>query len=362
MRQLSGLDLDRLSGYLDGVLRPFPTGPIDGAVIEGGLSNLTYVISDGEHKLVVRRPPLGHVLPTAHDMAREYRIQAALYGSAVPVPRVRHFCEDPSVIGAPFYVMDFVEGQIYRSADDLRRVGSVRTAAIGRHFVETLVAIHAVAASDVGLSDFGRPEGFLARQVRRWKKQLDASYSRPLAGADELYDELVQNVPTTDAPAAIVHGDYRLDNVLIDDADQVAAVVDWEMATLGDPLTDVGLILAYEQLASLEGTFADACAAPGFLTGSDLLEAYSTTSGRTLEHMGVLCRPGELQAGDRAGGHPLSAPARTDDWVGVQRGRFCRRRAHCIRHPIPDDAVTRVRRRSSDELVRCRPAGRPELP
>jgi aminoglycoside phosphotransferase (APT) family kinase protein len=148
------------------------------------------------------------------------------------------------------------------------------------------VAIHAVAASDVGLSDFGRPEGFLARQVRRWKKQLDASYSRPLAGADELYDELVQNVPTTEAPAAIVHGDYRLDNVLIDDADQVAAVVDWEMATLGDPLTDVGLILAYEQLASLEGTFADACAAPGFLTGSDLLEAYSTTSGRTLEHMG----------------------------------------------------------------------------
>jgi aminoglycoside phosphotransferase (APT) family kinase protein len=286
MTQLPGLDLDRLSGYLDGVLRPFPTGPIDGAVIEGGLSNLTYVVSDGEHKLVVRRPPLGHVLPTAHDMAREYRIQAALYGSAVPVPRVRDLCEDPSVIGAPFYVMDFVDGQIYRSADDLRWVGPVRTAAIGRRFVETLVAIHAVVASDVGLSDFGRPEGFLARQVRRWKKQLDASYSRPLVGADELYDKLAQSVPTTGAPAAIVHGDYRLDNVLIDDADQVAAVVDWEMATLGDPLTDVGLILAYEQLASLDGAFADACAAPGFLTGSDLLEAYSTASGRTLEHMG----------------------------------------------------------------------------
>jgi aminoglycoside phosphotransferase (APT) family kinase protein len=190
------------------------------------------------------------------------------------------------VIGAPFYVMDFVDGRTYRSADDLRSVGPERTAAIGRHFVEALVAIHAVVASDVGLGDFGRPEGFLARQVRRWKKQLDASYSRPLAGADELYDELARSVPTTDAPAAIVHGDYRLDNLIFHDTDQVAAVVDWEMATLGDPLTDVGLILAYEQLATLDGTIADACTAPGFLAGSDLLEAYSTASGRPLEHMG----------------------------------------------------------------------------
>jgi len=235
---------------------------------------------------VVRRPPLGHVLPTAHDMAREYRILAALNGSAVPVPRVRHLCEDPSIIGAPFYVMDFVDGQVYRSADDLLRIGPVRTATVGRRFVEALVSIHAVVAGDVGLGDLGRPEGFLARQVRRWKKQLDGSYSRPLAGADELYEKLAQSVPTTDAPAAIVHGDYRLDNLLFDDADQVAAVVDWEMATLGDPLTDVGLILAYEHLASLDGTIGNACAAPGFLTGSDLLEAYSTTSGRTLDHMG----------------------------------------------------------------------------
>ena len=286
MNQLPGLDLDRLSGYLNGVLRLVPAGPLHGAVIKGGLSNLTYVVSDREHSFVVRRPPLGHVLPTAHDMAREYRILSALYGSAVPVPRVRHLCEDPSVIGAPFYVMDFVDGQTYRSADDLRSVGPERTAAIGRHFVEALVAIHAVVASDVGLGDFGRPEGFLARQVRRWKKQLDASYSRPLAGADELYDELARSVPTTDAPAAIVHGDYRLDNLIFHDTDQVAAVVDWEMATLGDPLTDVGLILAYEQLATLDGTIADACIAPGFLAGSDLLDAYSTASGRSLEHMG----------------------------------------------------------------------------
>ena len=286
MTQLPGLDLDRLSAYLDGVLPPFPRGPIYGAAIKGGLSNLTYVLSDGEQRLVVRRPPLGHVLPTAHDMAREYRILAALNGSAVPVPRVRHLCEDPSIIGAPFYVMDFVDGQVYRSADDLLRVGRARTATIGRHFVEALVTIHAVVASDIGLGDFGRPQGFLARQVRRWKKQLDASYSRPLAGADELYEKLAHSVPTPDAPGAIVHGDYRLDNVLFDDADQVAAVVDWEMATLGDPLTDVGLILAYEHLATLDSTIANACAAPGYLTGSDLLEAYSTTSGRTLEHMG----------------------------------------------------------------------------
>ena len=286
MRQLPGLELDRLSRYLDRVLDGFTRRPLDGAIISGGLSNLTYVVSDGERSFVVRRPPLGQVLPTAHDMAREHRILAALRDSAVPVPHVYLLCEESSVIGAPFYVMEYVAGTTYRSADDLKPIGESRTAAIARRFTQTLVTLHAVVASEIGLSNFGRPEGFLERQVRRWKKQLDASYSRPVAGADELHDELARSVPSTDAPPAIVHGDYRLDNLLIDEADNVAAVVDWEMATIGDPLTDVALILAYEQLARLDSTIADACVAPGFLTGHDFLDAYSSASGRTVEHIG----------------------------------------------------------------------------
>jgi aminoglycoside phosphotransferase (APT) family kinase protein len=232
----------------------------------------------------VRRPPLGHVLATAHDMGREYRVITALRDTDVPVPLTYALCTDPDVLGAPFYVMSKVDGVPYRTADQLAEVGPIRARAIAEHMIGTLAVLHAVPPAEVGLADFGRPEGFLARQVRRWKQQLDASRSRPLAGIDELHALLAAD-PPDGSPPAIVHGDYRLDNVLVDADDKVAAVVDWEMATLGDPLTDVGLLVVYQQMDRL-GDGPMASAAPGYPSVPEVLALYAARSGRDLSDLG----------------------------------------------------------------------------
>src|SRR5690606_4947372 len=181
-----GLDLRRLRAHLDEVRPGLVTGPLTGELIEGGRSNLTYSVTDGATRWVVRRPPLGHVLPTAHDMAREYRVISALADTPVPVPGTVTLCEDETVIGARFYVMDFVTGVPLRRAEQLAPRGPERTRDIALRLIDTLAALHSVDPADVGLGDFGRPEGFLERQVRRWGKQLDASRSRDLPGIDEL--------------------------------------------------------------------------------------------------------------------------------------------------------------------------------
>jgi aminoglycoside phosphotransferase (APT) family kinase protein len=195
-------------------------------------------------------------------------------------------CPGDEVIGAPFYVMELVEGTPYRLASQLAPLGPERTRAISERMVDTLVALHAVDPAAVGLGDFGRPEGFLERQVRRWKKQLDASRSRELRGIDELHGWLAANVPPESAPA-IVHGDFRLDNLLVDEHDRVVAVLDWEMATLGDPLTDVGLLHVYQSLSGMSGGVAvsDVALAPGYLPAAELLERYAAGSGRDLSHL-----------------------------------------------------------------------------
>lgn len=239
-----GLDLDRLRGLLDGERPGLVHGPLTGRLIEGGRSNLTYAVSDGTSKWVVRRPPLGHVLATAHDMKREYRVISALHPTNVPVPRPVLLCEDEEVLGSPFYVMEYVEGTPYRTADQLAPLGPERTRGAVLSLVDTLVELHAVDPAEVGLADFGRPEGFLDRQLRRWGKQLDASRNRELAGIDELHAALGRELPRSPAPA-VVHGDYRLDNVLIGEDDGIRAILDWEMSTLGDPLTDLGLLVMY---------------------------------------------------------------------------------------------------------------------
>src|SRR4051794_31162206 len=257
-----GLDLDRLRGLLDRDRPGLVTGPLTGRLVEGGRSNLTYAVSDGTSKWVVRRPPLGHVLATAHDMKREHRVISALHPTDVPVPNPVLLCEDEEVLGSPFYVMEFVEGTPYRTADQLAPLGPERTRAAVLSLVDTLVELHAVNPAEVGLADFGRPEGFLDRQLRRWGKQLDVSRSRDLAGIDELHAALGRELPHSPAPT-IVHGDYRLDNVLLGTAsepeaapprrgiepvrgvDRIRAVLDWEMSTFGDPLTDLGLLVMY---------------------------------------------------------------------------------------------------------------------
>jgi aminoglycoside phosphotransferase (APT) family kinase protein len=180
--------------------------------------------------------------------------------------------------------MSEVDGIPYRTADELAEVGPVRARVIAERMIGTLAQLHAVIPAEVGLADFGRPEGFLARQVRRWKQQLDASRSRPLAGIDELYALLAADPPDGSRPA-IVHGDYRLDNVLVGTDDKVAAVVDWEMATLGDPLTDVGLLIVYQRMDRLaEGPMASE--APGYPSVPEVLDLYAAASGRDLSGLG----------------------------------------------------------------------------
>ncbi|MBC7631634.1 phosphotransferase family protein [Aeromicrobium sp.] len=299
MSDPKGLDLAALQTWLTATRPDLVTGPLTASLIAGGKSNLTYTVSDGSSEYVVRRPPMGHVLATAHDMGREHRVMAALAPTDVPVPEMLAHCDDTAVLGAPFYVMQKVSGTPYGRAAQLEPLGAVRTRLITERLVDTLATLHAVDPSAVGLADFGRPDGYLTRQVSRWKKQLDSSRSRELPGMDELVELLERTIPDT-GDGTIVHGDFRLDNVLVDatsdgDGDRITAVLDWEMSTLGDPLTDVALMLAYQQLAEVAppsgpagkgAIVTDAPLAPGYLSRDEVLARYAAASGRDVSDIG----------------------------------------------------------------------------
>lgn len=282
-----GLDLPRLAAYLQDTAPGLITEPIDAELIAGGRSNLTYVVND---VFVLRRPPLGHVLATAHDMTREHRIISALGPTAVPVPAALLLCEDTSVLGAPFYIMSRVPGVVLRSRQQTDPLGDEARRDVAFAMMDTLADLHRVDPTEVGLADFGRPEGFLERQVRRWSKQLAQSTSRDLPDAGTLRDRLAAGIPVS-ATTAIVHGDYRLDNLIVDPATmRVAAVLDWEMATLGDPLTDLGLLLAYwtvlDRLKAGVNPIADGLGADaGFPDGDALLDRYAKSSGAALDDL-----------------------------------------------------------------------------
>ncbi|TDB88737.1 phosphotransferase family protein [Actinomadura sp. KC216] len=281
-----GLDLGRLGDWMS-LTVPGAGGPLEARLIAGGKSNLTYEVTGGTGTWIVRRPPLGHRLATAHDMAREYRVMAALQATGVPVPRTYALCQDEDVLGAPFYVMERVRGRTYRFAAELAPLGPDRAREISTALVDTLAMLHRVEPGAVGLDGFGRPEGFLARQVSRWKAQFDASRTRDLPAADELHARLSADVPAESA-TGIVHGDYRLDNVLVDDRDRPAAVIDWEMATLGDPLTDVALLTVYGRLggAATGDSIVDVASAPGYLSEAEIIERYAAHSGRDMSRFG----------------------------------------------------------------------------
>ncbi|KJK56384.1 phosphotransferase family protein [Saccharothrix sp. ST-888] len=281
-----GLDLVRLRERLDAELPGTVRGPLRARLFEGGRSNLTYLLEDGATRWVLRRPPLGHVLATAHDMAREHRVLAALHRTRVPVPQPLLLVRDEAVIGAPFYLMEYVPGTPHRDAAALTALGPERVHALGLHLVDTLVELHAVDPAAVELADFGRPDGFLERQLRRWGKQLDASRSREVAGIDELHEQLSRSLPASPAPA-LVHGDYRLDNVLVGPDDRITAVLDWEMSTLGDPLTDLGLLVMYTELARrYDGILPGAALAEGFPDTAGLVGRYAAGSGRDVSALG----------------------------------------------------------------------------
>jgi len=283
--ELPGLDLDRLGAWLSSTV-PGAGANLSATLIAGGKSNLTYRVTDGDSSWIVCRPPVGELLATAHDMSREYRMMSALAPTAVPVPVMYGFCDDTSVLGAPFYVMAEIDGTPYRQAAELKDLGAERTRLISERLVDTLVAVHSVDPASVGLADFGRPEGFLGRQVGRWHKQFLAAHTRDLPVVEQLYQALSGRVPADSAPG-IVHGDYRLDNVLFDAGDRPAAVIDWELATIGDSLTDLALMVAYGRLAaSGNGEVSDVSEAPGFLSEQEIIDRYRLGIDRPLGDFG----------------------------------------------------------------------------
>ena len=287
--ELPGLDVAALSAWLD-VERPgLRTGPLRAELVAGGRSNLTYALDDDVHRWVLRRPPLGHFLATAHDMTREHTVISALTGSAVPVPATVVLHADPDLLGALFYVMERVPGQVLRTRDDLLSVPANDRETLSRALVGTLAALHDVDVDAAGLSGFGRPDGFMARQVSRWSRQLDASRSRDLPGIERLRDGLATSVPPARS-TAVVHGDFRLDNLLVRPEDRsVAAVLDWEMATLGDPLADVGLLAVYWGTGSAHAGLGPVAAlpatVPGYPDAATLTGWYADLTGRDLSRI-----------------------------------------------------------------------------
>jgi aminoglycoside phosphotransferase (APT) family kinase protein len=219
----------------------------DIALVSGGKSNLTYRVACDAGEVILRRPPLGHILPTAHDMVREHRVLTALEPTTVPVPRTLYLGDADSPLGSPFYVMERVVGHICRNA---MPAGYAETpeqrAAIGEALVDVLADLHTVDPAAVGLAEFGRPNGFMERQLRRWSKQWEATKVVDLPALDTLRDDLVRTLPAQPV-ASIVHGDYRLDNTILHPTrpGAVVAVLDWEMSTLGDPFADLGALLAF---------------------------------------------------------------------------------------------------------------------
>ena len=259
-------------------------------LITAGMSNLTYVVTPAgapdDEAVILRRPPTGAVLATAHDMAREHRVITALAPTAVPVPRTLHLCTDAAVLGAPFYVMERVVGlHVTRDLPAGYADEPPQRRAVADGLVDVLADLHAVDPSDVGLDGFGRPEGFLTRQVRRWTTQWEATRDQDRPGMDALAARLAETVPET-GRTSVLHGDYRLDNCLLDpdEPGRVRAVLDWEMSTLGDPLTDLGLMFVYwpeagEERASM---LSPVTTLPGFPSRREVAERYASRTGTDL--------------------------------------------------------------------------------
>ncbi len=288
---MEGIDQANVTEWLVALLPEIGT-PLTFTLIAGGRSNLTYRVEDAQGRAwALRRPPLHHVLPTAHDMSREYRLIDALGPAGVPVPATVGLCTDEAVNERPFYVMEFVEGHILRSAPEAEAAFDVDTRrAVGDHMADTLAALHDVDPDAVGLGDLGRHDGYIERQLKRWREQYD---KMQVEGVDHgglvewVGDALARRIPQQQR-TSVVHGDYRLDNVVLADDGTVKAILDWEICTLGDPLADLGLLMVYwaepsdgTALLGLSGTTA-----PGFSTRKEVLEHYGSVTDLDVSGVG----------------------------------------------------------------------------
>jgi aminoglycoside phosphotransferase (APT) family kinase protein len=296
------------------------------SIISGGLSNITYRISLPHGHFILRRPPLGHVLPRAHDMAREFRILSALWPTSVPVPEPVALCTDPDIAGAPFYLMREVPGEIFRTAEDSARLDVAQRRGVGSALVNALSDLHSVDPDAVGLGDYGRRDDYAARQLRTWSGQWSRSRTRDLPDMDRLLTALTDHVPP-DCESTIAHGDFRLDNAIIDVSGEpsVSAILDWELSTLGEPLGDLGLMLTYwhdlgdDERAQIP-VAAGVTAVEGFPTSSEVAALYAQNTGRSLDQLDFYTALGTMKlAVILEGVHSryLSGASVSDGYAGV---------------------------------------------
>ncbi len=275
------------------------SGELNIELISGGRSNLTFAVNDDVHRWVARRPPLAGLTPSAHDMEREWAVTSALAGTAVPVAAPVAIDRSGEFIGAPCTVVDFVDGQVIRTVDDLSAWSDDEVAANFEAMVRTLAALHDVDYAAVGLSDFGKPEGFAARQVKLWSRQWGLVKTRELPDVERLAGLLADRIPAS-ARSTIVHGDYRVDNTIIAPGDPgtVAAVVDWELSALGDPLTDVALMGVYREpvFAEVMG-FAPAWTSERYPTSEQMAQRYAQVAGVDLGDWGFYVGLANLKLG-----------------------------------------------------------------
>lgn len=282
-----GIDVARVSDWLTGVL-PGAAPPFTFARIGDGRSNLTFRVEDtAGGAWIVRRPPLGKLLRGAHDMAREHRLIAALHPAGVRVPEPFGLCEDDAVTGAPFYAMELAEGHVVTDVGDLDGLPVPARTRAAESLVDALAELHAVDVDAVGLGDLARHDGYAERQLKGWWRQWEASKTREIPAIDRVRERLAASIPVQ-RRVAVVHGDYKLENVVVDDAGEVRAILDWELCTLGDPIADLGTLLTYwiepgdPTAWALNGAAAPT-RAEGFPTRAALAERYAERTGDPLD-------------------------------------------------------------------------------
>ena len=283
---MQGIDEAKVGEWLDRNIAG-AQGPFGYELIAGGRSNLTFRVTDSNGmQMVLRRPPLGHVLATAHDMAREHRIISAVGRTNVPVPECLGLCTDDSVNGAPFYVMAWVDGVVLDSQERAARLPVELRRPASEHLIDVLADLHAADIDEIGLGDLAKRDGYVQRQVKRWTTQWENSKTRELPEVDEVARILAADIPEQQG-VSIAHGDYRFGNCLTDvGAGRIAAVLDWELCTLGDPLADLGYIGVYwTDPGKGTGRANDPSGLEGFPTYAELVDRYARRTGRDVSRI-----------------------------------------------------------------------------
>lgn len=290
-----GLRLEPLRSWMEESVPNFDaSAPLQATLLAGGRSNISYKLTDASgSSWVLRRPPLGHIMPSAHDMGREFRVLSGLNKVLFPTPTTRAHCEDESVIGAKFMMMDFVDGRVIESAQTALSLSATQASEISQELVDTLARLHAVDPAAAGLDQLGKPAGYLQRQVKRWGEQWQITKTRELPEIEVLrawLEAAIVKVPES-LPTSIVHGDYRIDNVILaGDKSQIVAVLDWEMSTLGDPISDLAISLVYwsqatDTLRKKIPVAEDVTSGLGFWSRQQVLDRYVSQTGLDISHL-----------------------------------------------------------------------------